>query len=296
MSRSPLPLLSLIGCLALSGSVKANDIVTSFEFTDLSGQFTLGSFPHEGHFTNGLALSIGDLSLYVSGQNAWMVPPGSIGTINFPASMESVDFWLRDQFSSPGPGQLTIFDWDGNIVMQTVSTNASWTHIVEGTPGQRISHITLDNTNNTGFSVIDNLDACVGPNVGSNFCTSSALCQPQAATISATGSTSIALNELELICGPVPNGGPGLFFRGTNQIAQPFGNGTRCVGGSVFRMGVAVAFGTDDPLVRRANLSVMPTGGAFLPNSTWNFQCWYRDVGCGAGFNLSDGLEITFTP
>ena len=31
--------------------------------------------------------------------------------------------------------------------------------------------------------------------------------------------------------------------------------------------------------------------------STWNFQNWFRDPAAGgAFFNLSDGLEITFTP
>lgn len=296
MSRSPLTLLSLAGCLAFAAPAAASDVNTSFEFTNLSGQFTLGTFPHEAHFTNGLALSIGDLSLYTSGFNAWMVPVGSVGTIVFPATMESVDFFLRDQFGSANQGICKVFDWDGNVVSMNVSTNANWTHITAGSPGVRIKSIELDNVLGNGFSVIDDFEACVGPLLGSNYCSSTAICQAQGAKISVTGSTSVSLNEFEMIAGPVPNGGPGLFFRGTAQIAAPFGNGTRCVGGSVYRMGVATAFGTDDPLVLRADLSVMPSGGEFLANGTWNFQCWFRDVGCAAGFNLSDGIEVTFSP
>lgn len=34
---------------------------------------------------------------------------------------------------------------------------------------------------------------------------------------------------------------------------------------------------------------------AMNPFSTWNFQFWYRDGAGGPfGFNLSDGLEVTF--
>lgn len=34
-----------------------------------------------------------------------------------------------------------------------------------------------------------------------------------------------------------------------------------------------------------------------VPGSAHRFQAWYRDpAGGGAGFNLSDGLEVVFTP
>ena len=37
--------------------------------------------------------------------------------------------------------------------------------------------------------------------------------------------------------------------------------------------------------------------GQISAGSTWNFQFWYRDpAGGGAGFNLSDGLQLTFCP
>lgn len=36
---------------------------------------------------------------------------------------------------------------------------------------------------------------------------------------------------------------------------------------------------------------------AVTPFSTWNLQFWYRDpLGGPAGFNFSDGLEVTFCP
>ena len=38
-------------------------------------------------------------------------------------------------------------------------------------------------------------------------------------------------------------------------------------------------------------------GGQIQAGATWNFQAWYRDPAGGpSGFNLSDGLGITFCP
>jgi hypothetical protein len=37
--------------------------------------------------------------------------------------------------------------------------------------------------------------------------------------------------------------------------------------------------------------------GAVAVGDTWFFQYWYRDVAAGAsGFNLSNGLAVTFGP
>ncbi|MAE27510.1 MAG: hypothetical protein QF724_12085 [Planctomycetota bacterium] len=54
------------------------------------------------------------------------------------------------------------------------------------------------------------------------------------------------------------------------------------------------------PIVLDANLSAAPLAGQVLSGSTWYFQAWFRDpvtVGTGgAGFNLSNGLEVAFVP
>jgi len=47
---------------------------------------------------------------------------------------------------------------------------------------------------------------------------------------------------------------------------------------------------------RAAGPCVDLTGGGFLPGTRY-FQCWYLDPAAGgAGFNLSDGLEVEFAP
>ncbi|MFT5051246.1 MAG: hypothetical protein ACI8QZ_002657 [Chlamydiales bacterium] len=37
--------------------------------------------------------------------------------------------------------------------------------------------------------------------------------------------------------------------------------------------------------------------GQILPGASWNFQFWFRDqTAGGTGFNLTDGLAVTFCP
>jgi hypothetical protein len=94
---------------------------------------------------------------------------------------------------------------------------------------------------------------------------------------------------------PVPNQ-PGLFYYGPNQIQTPFGNGFRCVGGTVGRLPMELAAGN---VLEHALDNTMPAGTSTIisPGSTWNFQAWFRDPAAGAaGFDLSDAMQITFLP
>ena len=64
---------------------------------------------------------------------------------------------------------------------------------------------------------------------------------------------------------------------------------------SVFRLPIQATdgFGEAD---RTLDLNNMP-GGPITAGQQWNFQFWYRNPAAGgAGFNLSDGLSVTFCP
>ena len=133
------------------------------------------------------------------------------------------------------------------------------------------------------------------PPLGTNYCTTLANSTGAPGVMSADGSSSVAANDLVLVATSVPNQ-PGLFYYGPTQVLQPFGNGFRCVGGTVGRLDVhnAVANTITHALDVTAppNAATTITGG-----TTWNFQCWYRDPAAGgASFNLSDGLEVQFAP
>jgi hypothetical protein len=131
--------------------------------------------------------------------------------------------------------------------------------------------------------------------VGANYCTSTPNSSGQPAIASATGSASVAANDLVLIAAPVPPIAAGIFYFGPNAIQAPFGNGIRCVGGSSFRLGVGFAVG--GVLTRVVNNAVPPASTHLVAGSTWNFQAWFRDpVAGGSNFNLSNGLRIPFVP
>ena len=81
-----------------------------------------------------------------------------------------------------------------------------------------------------------------------------------------------------------------LVYAGTTQAQAPFGNGVRCVGGTIVRLGVAntqsgqvdVALLAGDPLLQQINAG-----------SPRYFQAWYRQASIpGAGFNLTDGVRL----
>jgi len=80
----------------------------------------------------------------------------------------------------------------------------------------------------------------------------------------------------------------------------PFGEGVRCVGGSIFRLRPPVvtdATGAASLQVDFTQGAPSSGSGAILPGSTWYFQFWHRDKAAGgSGFNLSNGLKTTFHP
>lgn len=114
------------------------------------------------------------------------------------------------------------------------------------------------------------------------------------ALLSHSGSTSISSSDLVLSAGPVPNQ-PGIFYYGPNQVEVPFGDGYRCVGGSVRRL--PVSFASAGNLSRAVDYTSGYAAGLLVAGTSWNFQAWFRDpVAAGSTFNLSDGLHLSFCP
>lgn len=81
-----------------------------------------------------------------------------------------------------------------------------------------------------------------------------------------SGDWSVSANRLTLTAAPVPIVASGVFFLGPNQVEQPFGNGIRCVGGSILRLGPAIA--TYFVLSQTLDLASPPLAGNITPGST----------------------------
>ena len=128
------------------------------------------------------------------------------------------------------------------------------------------------------------------PEPGMNYCTSVANSTGNAAFLTATGSNSVAANDLVLTANDVPNTFT-FFFFGPNQIQTPFNNGGfRCVGGQTQRLNPPT-----QAMNNTVSKTVLPGPFVFSSGQQVNFQCWFRDPNVGPdGANTTDGYEVNF--
>ncbi len=137
------------------------------------------------------------------------------------------------------------------------------------------------------------LDPCVG----TSYCISSPNSAGPGALMCSAGTSSIANNDLVLTCNGLPANKFGLFFYGPNQIQTPFGDGFRCVGGQLSRLQAQLSSAQGSVAHALDNTAPPTPNGQISSGQLWHFQFWYRDpAAAGAGFNLSDGHSLLFTP
>ena len=120
-----------------------------------------------------------------------------------------------------------------------------------------------------------------------------------------SGSASVANDDLVITVVDAPPDKSGLLFMGGSMLRVPFGDGLRCVGAGgmgTHRYGVqnsgAGGQYTQGPGIVAFSMIRFSAQGHIQPGQTWNFQAWFRDpMGpCGAAFNTSSALSVTFTP
>jgi hypothetical protein len=137
---------------------------------------------------------------------------------------------------------------------------------------------------------------CTGP---ASYCTGGINQTGFPAVIAGSGSTDLSLNSFTLTASQLPPNKMGFFLYGRDAVQLPFGNGFRCVGGSqLFRLSPQSS-GPNGVITRLLDFNLPPMSGGpgeILPGTLWRFQCYYRDTGYGAGFNLTDGLAVPFCP
>ena len=109
------------------------------------------------------------------------------------------------------------------------------------------------------------------------------------------GSASVSADDLTFNGAGLPPAKPTLLFTGNLSTTAFLGDGVRCVGGQIKRYPVVISSATGTGNWGPGLQSV----GLYNSGDTNYFQMWYRDpMGgpCGAGFNLSAGMTITFVP
>ncbi len=138
--------------------------------------------------------------------------------------------------------------------------------------------------------------AFLSTSVATQVCASQPNSSGQSGVISLGGSLVISNDDSRLLASGLPANRSGLFFRGTQTIQVPFGDGFRCGGGQIARFGVQQ---TDAAGQAQRTLEFDPgSPGQLTPFQTFTFQFWFRDpMGpVGHGFNLTDAVEILFCP
>ncbi|MFT7670468.1 MAG: hypothetical protein ACI8X5_003177 [Planctomycetota bacterium] len=117
------------------------------------------------------------------------------------------------------------------------------------------------------------------------------------AVLSPAGSASATTDDMVFTSTNMIPGAPALMFNGTTDVnggaGLTFGGGLRCAGGSIKRMGVRIPDATG---TASWGPGLSASGGWGAGDQRF-FQAWYRDSAnapCGSGFNVSNGLDVTF--
>ncbi len=234
------------------------------------------------------------------------------GPINVPTGgMDSDDVILGD-FSGDGALDLAVSNQNsGNIsVMENAGggTFAAAIFLPAGaSPGDLVAAdfdgnggLDLGALNRQAAGVNLYLNAMGGSDpIGTNYCGANANTTGQGAVLSASGSNTVAANNLTLTCSQMPVGEFAFFITSQTQglVANPGGSqGNLCLGGMIGRMNTSILQSDATGQVSQGiDLTSLPTPGtpvAAMAGETWNFQCWFRD-GVG-GSNFSDGYSIAF--
>ncbi len=177
---------------------------------------------------------------------------------------------------------------DADIHLRTVSTDGRYITIVSPA-----SNLVAGPSNGEVHAYLVDL----GPQCFVvNYCTAQPNSTGAPSVIQATGSASLSQSNFVLSALDLPDGSACVFFHGTSRLEPtvPFGDGLRCVGGTLKRLGALQA--SDGVVIQFQDLSSLPYANV-QPGDVRRFQLLYRDSGStSAGFNTTAAVEVTFCP
>lgn len=144
---------------------------------------------------------------------------------------------------------------------------------------------------------------CANAGVAGRGCASSL--NPNGAQLVASGTPSVS-NDTFLLTGTGMPASPGLYFQGTVGVAggagNAFGDGLRCAGGTVIRLGIVQAPAGSSTYPSGAvppNNTPISVQGLVSPGYAREYQLWYRDSGAfctPSVFNLTNAIHVTWAP
>ena len=197
-------------------------------------------------------------------------------------------------------GTATVFDTSGSAVGSVAFT-------LDGSAGQRvfvgwlhtmgIGRVSVHSPDYFWSPLIDDHGYGGDVEIGVNYCPPAI---PNSTgvpgTITATGSVEVSVNDVTLTADQLPMDFGYFLASPTQGFFNPPGSiGFICLSGSIGRYNQPGNIGQGPSISIQVDLTAVPqpTGPvAVQPGDTWNFQCWYRDL--GSTNNFTDGVSITF--
>jgi hypothetical protein len=336
LSNALMQLIKLTGlslCLAATAAAQVTavgpfvgDQSDGFE-TQVAGQFSLCIQGRMFNNTGDLCSPTGQATMHITGGWGFMcsIPPHSgtrlFGSAGGPAEFtfdtdvtQFGGYFGTNSWAAGNPANdfvtVEFRDRMGNLIdtetaVVTPDCQYTWNGWSSGTG---IASVTVINSAfGGGFVNLDDMEITFGAgSIGTNYCTANANSTGQTGDMSASGSTSVAANNLTIEASDLPMNAFGYFLTSLTQanIPNPGGSlGVLCLGGNIGRYtgpGQIQNTGTGDSFDLLLDLTQIPTPTGFVPavaGQARNFQAWHRDsVGGVAVSNFTDGLEITFTP
>jgi len=139
---------------------------------------------------------------------------------------------------------------------------------------------------------------CGNSGIAGNGCANSI--NTNGANLNATGSASLAADSV-VLAGTGMTNSSALYFQGTTRLnagnGAVFGDGLRCAGGTVVRLGTKANAAGASQYPVGGDLSVSAKGLITAPG-TYTYQVWYRNADqtfCTTNtFNLTNGYEIVW--
>ncbi|MFT5049726.1 MAG: hypothetical protein ACI8QZ_001119 [Chlamydiales bacterium] len=166
----------------------------------------------------------------------------------------------------------------------------------DGTPVQMTTHTINIEVTAGGMVCLGVGCPCPGPNDDPTAgCANST---GAGALLSASGSASVALDDLALHVTNVPAERFGIFIMGDAPECAVRAAGLLGVGGNTLRIGGHQRSTVSGTMDLGPGIGAGLAAGTILSGTTWTFQAWYRDYinqPCSSS-NLSNGYCVSFTP
>ena len=248
---------------------------------------------------NDSLVAVGRISRPAGGFSTNLVPviwdasqqPSVIPVPNFGENSIATDINNLGQIVGRSDNEAFIYEVNGSPVLLAAMTS----NVPAGTRLREANEINergqiIGTIDNGGFASVERVLLVPSDQVGTSFCVPGVNSLARTTTLFAEGSTAVSANALSLVALDARDGF-GLFFSSPNQaVPSALGDGFLCLGGPFQRIPPAVVIQDGRGSV---DLDLAQLGIA--PGDSVSFQFWFRDVSAGgAGFNLSQGLEVTF--